>query len=65
MRMQNEVVRRDIRNVLLALNADYPNAKFPTELEKWEPRKEETPADLDRMVRHSHTWWSEVSRKRQ
>src|SRR5882724_67175 len=65
LRMQNEVVRRDIRNVLLALNADYPNAKFPTELEKWEPRKEETPADLDRMVRHSHTWWSEVSRKRQ
>lgn len=63
LRMQNDVIRREIRDALLTVNADYPGVKFPTELENWKPRKEETPVDLDRMIRYSHAWWRDVRLK--
>jgi hypothetical protein len=41
----------------VALAVDYPNAKVPDALAKWEPKKDETPADIDLRVREWQLWW--------
>ena len=58
LRGQNEVVRLETRKTLVALQrADYPKAVLPDEVVKWEPKKDETAADIDQRVRRCHEWW--------
>jgi len=54
-------VRLQIRNALLAIQrADYPKTKLPDTLAKWEPKKDESPGDLDERVRAGLVWWREA-----
>jgi hypothetical protein len=58
LRTASESVRLQIRNALLAIQkADYPNAKPADSLSKWEPKKDESPGDIDERVRAWRTWW--------
>jgi hypothetical protein len=58
LRAQNDVVRLETRKALVALNVDYPTVKIKDDLSKWEPKKNDTPADIDQRVREWRTWWS-------
>jgi hypothetical protein len=58
LRTASESVRLQIRNALLAIQkADYRNAKVADSLAKWEPKKDESPGDIDERVRAWQTWW--------
>lgn len=63
LRTQNEIVRLETRKTLVALNVDYPGIKLAEDLAKWEPKKDETPGDIDRRVRQWQVWWKEVNTK--
>jgi hypothetical protein len=63
LRQQNETVRLETRNALLALDADYAGVRVPDALAKWEPRKGETPAEIDRKVGEWRGWWRAASAK--
>jgi hypothetical protein len=58
LRSASESVRLQIRNALLAIQkADYPSVKPDEFLSKWEPKKDESPGDVDARVRAWQTWW--------
>jgi len=60
----SETVRLQIRNALLAIQkADYPGVKVPDALAKWEPKKDESPGDIDERVRAWKAWWQTAERK--
>jgi hypothetical protein len=56
-RTQNETVRLETRRALVALAVDYPNTKLADGLAKWEPKKDETPGEIDQRVRQWRLWW--------
>lgn len=60
LRAQNEVVRLETRKALVALNVDYPKVTIKDALAKWEPKKNDTPADIDQRVREWRAWWSDA-----
>jgi hypothetical protein len=64
LRTASETVRLQIRNALSAIQkADYPGAKLPDTLAKWEARKDESPGDIDERVRAWQAWWQTAERK--
>src|SRR6266849_7314739 len=64
LRTASETARLQIRNALLAIQkADYPGAKLPDTLAKWEPRKDESPGDIDERIRAWQAWWQTAERK--
>ena len=63
LRTASESVRLQIRNALSAIQkVDYPGAKLPDTLAKWEPKKDESPAELDERVRAWQAWWQTAER---
>jgi len=64
LRTGSESVRLQIRNALLAIQkADYPGSKLPEALAKWEPKKDESPGDIDERVRAWQAWWKSAEKK--
>lgn len=63
-RTQNETVRLETRRALVALTVDYPKAKLSDSLAKWEPKKDETPGEIDQRVRQWHLWWKSATATR-
>jgi hypothetical protein len=59
LRTTNEVARLNIHRTLLALQkVDYPKAPAPDKaLVGWEPKKDESAADIDHFVRLWNGWW--------
>ena len=60
-RTQNETVRLETRRALVALSVDYPNTKLADGLAKWEPKKDETPGEIDQRVRQWRLWWKSAT----
>ena len=60
LRAQNEVVRLETRKTLVALNVDYPKVTIKDALARWEPKKNDTPAEIDQRVREWRAWWSDA-----
>jgi hypothetical protein len=61
LRTASEGVRLQIRTALVAIQkADYPSAAVPEPLAKWDPKKDESPGDLDERVRAWHAWWDKA-----
>jgi hypothetical protein len=61
LRTASEGVRLQIRNALVAIQkADYPSAALPDTLAKWDPKKDESPGDLDERVRAWQAWWAKA-----
>lgn len=60
-RTENETVRLETRRALVALAVDYPNAKLADGLAKWEPKKDETPGEIDQRVRQWRLWWKSAT----
>jgi hypothetical protein len=58
LREANDITRLQIRKTLVGLQeADYPKPILKEQLRKWEPKPDETPADIDRVVREWQDWW--------
>lgn len=62
LRTASEAVRLQIRNALVAIQkADYPKAELPEALSRWDPKKDESPGDLDERVRAWQAWWAKAN----
>jgi hypothetical protein len=60
LRAQNDVVRLETRKALVALNVDYPKVTIKDVIAKWEPKKNDTPGEIDQRVREWRAWWNET-----
>ena len=61
LRTAAEGVRLQIRTALVAIQrADYPGTAVPEALAKWDPKKDESPGDLDERVRAWRAWWNKA-----
>jgi hypothetical protein len=61
LRTAAEGVRLQIRTALVAIQrADYPGTAVPEALAKWDPKKDESPGDLDERVRAWRAWWDKA-----
>lgn len=63
MRTASESVRMQIRTALMAIQrADFPAVVIPEGLARWEPKKDESPGDIDARVREWHAWWERAQK---